>query len=126
MLTYQLETRAGYLYASVRGELAVDAALAAFGEIMQAAVAQRQPRILLDCSALTGDWAPKSRFIFGEFVALEQHRLSGHFSEPPRLAIYAVPPVYDDTRFTQIVANNRGARLRASDSLQELLSWLES
>ena len=24
----------------------------------------------------------------------------------------------------QIVANNRGVRMRASDSLQELLSWL--
>src|SRR5438128_12302435 len=105
MLTFQLETRASYLYAGVRGELTVDAALAGFGEIMQAAVARHQPRILIDCSAVTGDWAPKSRYIFGEFVALEQHRLSAHFSELPRLAIYALPPVYGDSRFTQIVAS---------------------
>jgi hypothetical protein len=40
------------------------------------------------------------------------------------VAILAVPPIMDPGRFTQAVANNRGVRLRASDSLQELLSWL--
>jgi hypothetical protein len=126
MLSYQVEVRASYLFASVRGEITIDSAISTFGKIMQAAVAQRQPRLLIDCTGMTGDWTPKSRYTFGEFVALEQQRLAGHFSELPRVAIYAVPPIYDASRFTQIVANNRGARLRASDTLQELLSWLES
>jgi hypothetical protein len=30
----------------------------------------------------------------------------------------------DPGRFTQTVANNRGVQMRASESLQELLSWL--
>jgi hypothetical protein len=40
------------------------------------------------------------------------------------VAILAAPPIMDPGRFTQAVANNRGVRLRALDSLPELLSWL--
>jgi hypothetical protein len=41
-----------------------------------------------------------------------------------RIAIYAVAPLMDPHRYTQTVATNRGALVRSSDSLPELLSWL--
>ena len=47
-----------------------------------------------------------------------------HFDVEPRLAIYAVVTLMDPNRYTQAIATNRGARMRSSDSLQELLSWL--
>ena len=61
---------------------------------------------------------------FGTFLAEEQARVLGQLPDGPQLAILAVPPIMDPGRFTQAVANNRGVRMRASDSLQELLSWL--
>ncbi len=57
-------------------------------------------------------------------MAEEQQRMPAQLPEPPQVAILAVPPIMDPGRFTQAVANNRGVRMRASDSLQELLSWL--
>jgi len=49
---------------------------------------------------------------------------ASQFPARPQLAIYAIAPLMDPNRYTQIVATNRGAQVRASDSLQELLSWL--
>jgi hypothetical protein len=126
MLQYDLERRTGYLYVTVRGQLTVDDATATFREVMQAAVARKQSKLLLDCSALGAEWAASSRYAFGEFVADEQRRAVGQLGELPRVAIYAVAPLYDPNRFTQVVTNNRGGRMRTSDSLQELLSWLET
>ena len=125
MLQFDLEQRPGYLYVTVRGVLSVDGAIAAFREVMQAALAARQPKLLLDCSGIVGQWASSSRYAFGDFVANEQRRVMAQFEQLPRVAIYAVAPLYDPNRFTEIVTNNRGGRMRTSDSLQELLTWLE-
>jgi hypothetical protein len=126
MLQYDVEQRAGYLYVTVRGRLTVDDATATFREIMRAAIARKQAKLLLDCSGIGAEWAASSRYAFGEFVADEQRRAVAQLGELPRVAVYAVPPLYDPNRFTQVVTNNRGGRMRTSDSLQELLSWLET
>jgi len=57
-------------------------------------------------------------------MADEQQRMLAHLPGAPQVAILAAPPIMDPGRFTQAVANNRGVRLRALDSLPELLSWL--
>jgi hypothetical protein len=54
----------------------------------------------------------------------QQARVLGQFPEEPKIAILAAPHLMDPGRLTQTVATNRGARVRASESLQELLSWL--
>jgi len=53
-----------------------------------------------------------------------QHPAMGALPEGPQVAILAVPPIMDPGRFTQAVANNRGVRMRASDDMDELRSWL--
>jgi hypothetical protein len=83
-----------------------------------------QPRMLLDCSRIVGEWGPDERYTVGSFIAAEMARRASQFPERPRLAIYAVAPLMDPNRYTQTVATNRGALVRSSDSLQELLSWL--
>ena len=40
------------------------------------------------------------------------------------MASQAIAPLMDPNRYFQTVATNRGAQVRSSDSLQELLSWL--
>jgi hypothetical protein len=73
---------------------------------------------------VTGEWTPDHRYAFGSFLAAEVQRAATQFPAFPRIAIYAVAPLMDPNRYTQTVANNRGAQVRASDSMQELLSWL--
>ncbi len=123
-LRVDLEPRAGYLYAAASGEFSLAGARTAYGNVLQAAARYRQPRILLDCTRITGAPTVDDRLQFGMFMAEEQTRVRGQLPQDPQVAILAVPPLMDPGRFTQMVANNRGVRMRASESLQELLSWL--
>ncbi len=124
MLRFETEPRRGYLYVTVTGQLDVAGAEAALAELFGVAARAHQPRILLDCSRAGGTWGPDERYAVGAFIAAEMERRANQFPERPRLATYAVAPPMDPNRSTQTVATNRGALVRASDSLQELLSWL--
>jgi hypothetical protein len=96
-----------------------------YRKLLQAAARQRQPRILLDSTRVSGEMTVNDRMAFGIFMAEEQARMMAQLPTAPQVAILAVAPIMDPGRFTQTVANNRGVRMRASESLQELLSWLE-
>jgi hypothetical protein len=124
MLKFDVEPRVGYLYVTATGKLDVAGAEAALAEMFGVAARAHQPRILLDCSRLAGPWGPDERYLVGSFIAAEMERRASQFPQRPRLAIYAVAPLMDPNRYTQTVATNRGALVRTSDSLQELLSWL--
>ncbi|HZD20109.1 MAG TPA: hypothetical protein VE325_05505 [Burkholderiales bacterium] len=124
MLHFETEPRRGYLYVTLSGELEVASAEAALAEMFGIAARAHQSRILLDCSRVAGEWGPDERYAVGSFIAAEMERRANQFPERPRLAIYAVAPLMDPNRYTQTVATNRGALVRTSDSLQELLSWL--
>jgi hypothetical protein len=60
---------------------------------------------------------------FALFMAEEQSKYSA-FGDGLQIAILVNAEAMDPGRYTQTVANNRGVRMRASESLQELLSWL--
>ncbi len=123
-LRHELEQRPGYLYVALTGEFALGEALSMFRVVLQAAASRRLTRILIDSTRMHGTLSMEDRMQLGVFLAEEQARMAAQFAETPRIAILAVAPVMDPGRFTQTVANNRGARLRAADSLQELLAWL--
>jgi hypothetical protein len=124
MLHFETEPRRGYLYVTVTGQLDVAGAQAALAEMFGLAARAHLSRILLDCSRVAGEWGPDERYTVGSFIAAEMERRASQFPQRPRLAIYAVAPLMDPNRYTQTVATNRGALVRSSDSLQELLSWL--
>jgi hypothetical protein len=124
VLHFDIEARAGYVYAAASGEFVLSDAQAGLRAMLQAAARHRQPRLLLDATRVTGEMTVADRLAFGSFIAEEQQRMLPQLPTAPQVAILAVPPIMDPGRFTQAVANNRGVRLRASDSLQELLSWL--
>ena len=124
MLRLDVELRAGYLRGAISGEFELASALDAYRAMLQAAARHRQPRMLLDCTRVTGEMTANDRMAFGVFMAEEQQRMSAQLPGAPQVAILAAPPIMDPGRFTQAVANNRGVKMRASDSLPELLSWL--
>ncbi len=124
MIRYDFEQRAGYLYVSLEGEFELASAQSMYRAALQAAAGRAEPRILLDSTRLRGTLSVEDRRQFGMFLAEEQSRQAALLRQPPQVAILAVPPIMDPGRFTQAVANNRGVRMRASESLQELLAWL--
>lgn len=125
MIRFEIEPRGGYLYVVISGDFELSSALDAYRAMLQAAARHRQPRMLLDCTRVTGEMTMSDRLAFGGFMADEQNRMLGQLPAAPQVAILALPPIMDPGRFTQAVANNRGVRMRASESLQELLSWLQ-
>ena len=124
MLSYEIELRAGYVYAALSGPFDIESAKGVYRAVLQIAAAQRHTRILMDATRITGEMTMADRLAFGTFMAEEQASVLGALPEGPQVAILAAAPIMDPGRFTQAVANNRGVRMRASDSLQELLSWL--
>ena len=124
MLRFDIEPRSGYLYAAISGEFTLSSAQASYRAMLQAAALHRQPRMLLDCTRITGKMTTNDRMAFGMFMAEEQQVMLSQLPQAPQVAILAAAPIMDPGRFTQTVANNRGIRMRASESLQELLSWL--
>lgn len=125
MIRFEIEPRGGYLHVVLSGDFELSSALDAYRAMLQAAARHRQPKMLLDCTRVTGEMTMSDRLAFGGFMADEQNRMLGQLPSAPQVAIHAVPPIMDPGRFTQAVANNRGVRMRASESLQELLSWLQ-
>jgi hypothetical protein len=126
MLHFDIEPRRGYLYVTVSGEVDLLGAQSAYSNALQAAARARQPRLLLDCTRVTGQFTSSDRMAFGAHVADENRRMLGQFPEEPKVAILSGALLMDPGRLLQTVANNRGARLLASESSQELLSWLTS
>jgi hypothetical protein len=124
MLRYEVEPRVGYLYVTVSGQITLPGAQGIFTEILANAARHGQPRILLDCTRMQGEWKVEDRYSFGAFAAEQQSRAAKQFPEPPMVAICVAAPLMDPGRFTQVVANNRGARMRTSESLHELVAWL--
>lgn len=124
MLRFEIETRAGYLYATLSGVFQLDSAKDTYLAILQAAAARGEAKILMDCTRIGGEMSTQDRLEFGTYMAEAQARVLGRLPGGPQVAILAAPPIMDPGRFTQAVANNRGVRMRASESLEELRSWL--
>lgn len=116
--------RPTYVHATLSGAFTLQSARDVYRGILQAAAARGEPRILMDCTRISGEMTAQDRLEFGTYMATEQQNVLGRLPEGPKVAILAVPPIMDPGRFTQAVANNRGVRMRASESLPELLSWL--
>ncbi len=124
LLRFDIEPRAGYVYAALSGEFTLASAKDVYRGILQAAAREGQPRILMDCTRITGEMTISDRLEFGMHMAEQQSSVLSQLPGGPQVAILAAAPIMDPGRFTQTVANNRGVRMRASESLQELLSWL--
>jgi hypothetical protein len=118
----EFERRKGYLYAALRGEFEVAGAMTAYREVLQTAAREQALRVLLDCTAMSGNPTMDERREFGVFMAEEQAKYAG--LGDLQVGILASAQAMDPGRYLQTVANNRGVRVRTSDSLQELLSWL--
>lgn len=125
MLRFDIDTtRSGYLHVVLAGVFELERAKEVYRAILQAAAGLGEPKILIDCTRITGEMTMQDRLEFGTYMASAQELILGRLAAPPQVAILAAPPIMDPGRFTQAVANNHGVRMRASDDMDELRSWL--
>jgi len=124
-LTVDIESREYYLLAVVSGAFSLRGAQEAFHRATKAALPLGLNRILLDASAVTGNPSQDERYALGVYVADAQRRFAAQ--SPPcvlQMAIYGHRPLVDPNRFGEIVALNRGAKVKVSERLDEALAWL--
>jgi hypothetical protein len=124
-LTVDIESREHYLLAAVSGAFSLRSAQETFDRAANAALPLGLNRILLDASAVTGNPSQDERYALGVYVADGQRRLAAQ--SPPcvlQMAIYGHRPLVDPNRFGEIVALNRGAKVKVSERLDEALAWL--
>jgi hypothetical protein len=126
-LVLALEPRPGYLLAFVTGAFEQKPAQALFVRVMEAAIEHRLPKILVDCTGMSGTMSTIQRFEFARFVANRQQMaiFDGKLGEPSRLAVVGNVPLVDPHRFGETVAVNRGAKIRVVDKREEAMQWLE-
>lgn len=112
------------LYARVAGELDLPRAMRLYQELIQRWRADETPGILIDCRPLVGSLTDLQRYEVGVQVAGSYAALREAGGALPRIAMLALPPLIEPRRFIQTVASNRGARLRAFESVAEAAEWL--
>ena len=100
MLRIDVEPRIAYLYSNVSGNFTLSSAQVIFRDILAQAVRYGQHRIFMDCTRVMGEIPSDQRLAYGTFIAEELQRVSSQFSDPPKVAILAVPPVMDYGRLT--------------------------
>jgi hypothetical protein len=120
-----IESRRGYLHATVSGEFSLRFAQSIYDRVVQQAVQLGLPRVLIDARNVTGKPSQEERYAFGLFVATEQRLLTARSPELAlQVAVLGRQPLIDPQRFGETVAVNRGAKFKESEHLDEVLSWL--
>ena len=120
-----LEVRRHHLRATVSGPYNLREAQDLYDQIVKAAVAAGQTRILIDASRVVGSPTQDERYMLGLFIAAEQRILAA--KTPPidvQVAVVGRRPLIDPDRFAETVAVNRGAKVKVSEELDEALAWL--
>ncbi|HEX8359750.1 MAG TPA: hypothetical protein VF613_06580 [Longimicrobium sp.] len=112
------------LYAEVSGEVCVKAARELFSQMMAEYVRAGAKCILIDCRRVEGTLGVMQRYELGVELYNGHLRMIESGYVPPRIAIVAVPPLFDSGMLMESVAVNRGARFRAVQSLEEAAQWL--
>ena len=120
-MSFQIETRVepAYVVVTCSGPYSLDAFLHLIETTFEAAAEAQRSAAFVDLTGVTGTPpTTMDRFEIGVSVAEHHHN-------PLRIAAVGAYPMIDPSRFAQVVANNRGARLKVCVDNDEALAWLE-
>jgi hypothetical protein len=120
----KMQEAAGVLYAEVRGELDLQMAMGLYLQLVERWRAIATAAIVIDCRGLTGTLSDMQRYEVGVAVAASYSGMRDD-GRAPRIAMIAQPPLIEPRRFIETVASNRGALLRAFESIREAAEWLD-
>ena len=107
------------------GEFNLDEAQYSFLDLLDSVKREKTDKVLVDGTAVTGEPETLQRFLYAKFAAMA---VLGFKEDPrvrtPKFAYALKPPVLDPHRFGEIVALNRGMKVKAFESVQEAMDWL--
>lgn len=115
----------GLLSVVVTGEFSFTEAKNSFLDIVDAVAQNRSEKVLFDGRQITGNPEVIERFIYGQFTAETCRNVLYRMELYPNFAYVLEKPVLDPGRFGEMVAANRGMLVKAFESLEEALGWLE-
>lgn len=113
------------LQVAATGEVSVQEAKELYTRMLDEHVGAGTRAILIDCRELKGVLTMMQRYELGVQMFDGHLRMIEAGRVPPRIAVVAVPPLFDPGMMMESVAVNRGAQFRAVQSLEEAARWLE-
>ena len=116
----------GLLNVRAEGKFSLEEAKTAFLEIVEAVAQYQAEKVFFDGRKIDGKPQVMERYLYGEFVANEIHRLlkEHRISHAPRFAYVLTEPVGDPQRLGETVALNRGMVVKTFETPEEALGWL--
>jgi hypothetical protein len=121
-MSLEFELKKEYLHVTISGTFSIDEACRCFRENMAIVAGCGATRVLVDCLQLEGHPSFIDGYQYGQFIATELY-------EPRRakklhIAYVAAAPLIDNYRFSELVAINRGASMKSTETTEEALKWL--
>jgi hypothetical protein len=113
------------LVVTIAGQIDVKEALAIGRQLFERQAGEGMRGILIDCRAVLGEIGTVDRYDLGVAAAELQRAYQPADKRAARIAIVAVPPLFDVRRMMETVATNRGAALHTFTSLADAAEWLQ-
>jgi len=124
-IAQEIQFESGLLTVQVRGEFSLKEAKRTFLEILEAVAKYKAEKILIDGRNVKGKPHLIDRFYYGEFAANETTRLVIEIGVVPRFAYVLHEPLRDPEKFGELVARNRGMKIKVVETLEDAFEWLE-
>jgi hypothetical protein len=122
-LQYTTRTVGPVFYVSLHGTVNGPEVESTYRALLGACLRGGCTDMLVDALAADGDLSMLERFDFGKSVAEHNAAAEGVLGEAVRVAIVADPPLAHPTRFGELVALNRGARVKVANGVDEAFRW---
>jgi hypothetical protein len=123
-ISLRFEPREGFLYCEASGEYSFEDACWMIQEVLAESVQHGATKVLVDSLQLRGSPTAVERYAIAEFLARE---MIDHITEVkrfPRLALLGKEPLVDSNRFGELVATNRGVRMKTVEQMEDAVKWL--
>jgi hypothetical protein len=120
-----MSAESGCLRVEATGEFSLAAAKRSFVKVLGALERHKVGKVLFDGRGLKGNPGSIERFYYGAFAArgATEYALRNRCASPEFAYVLQVP-VLDPNRFGEVVAVNRGMRVKTFDDLQDACRWL--
>jgi hypothetical protein len=119
-ISVRFEPHQEFLHCKGGGEFCLKDACSMLREVLVESAERGATRVLVDCLMMGGSPTMLERYALAEFLAREMVELKSF----PRLAFLGKEPLVDPNRFGELVARNRGVRMKTVEQMEDALSWL--
>jgi hypothetical protein len=120
-----MSAESGCLRVEATGTFSLAEAKRKFLEVLGAVERHKVGKVLFDGRGLKGNPGTIERFCYGAFAArgAAEYAVRNRCASPEFAYVLQVP-VLDPDRFGEVVAVNRGLRVRTFDNLDDACGWL--